>query len=127
MPNLNVSLGLAQLEDIDRRLNAKQEIYQRYLQAFEGPQGAELVENSLGCRANHWLVSLRFTAEESSPSELQRSQLLGSAHASGYLLRAVWKLLQQLPMYQSAPRAELLTAEDHAVRLICQPSSPQLL
>ena len=45
----------------------------------------------------------------------------------GSLLRPVWKLLHQLPMYAAAPRSALPVAEDQAQRLVNLPSSPQLL
>ena len=44
-----------------------------------------------------------------------------------WLLRHVWCLLHQLPMYAESSRGELTVAEDQACRLLNLPSSPQLL
>lgn len=127
LPNLNAALGLAQLEDLERRLQAKRQLAELYSVAVAGLEGLELVAEPAGCRSNHWLVTLRFTAADPAKAELQRLQLLEAAHASGLLLRPVWKLLHQLPMYSAAPRSALPVAEDQAQRLVNLPSSPQLL
>ena len=65
--------------------------------------------------------------QQISRAKRQRLHLLESAHASGLLLRPVWKLLHQLPMYVEASRGALPVAEDQALRLVNLPSSPQLL
>ena len=127
LPNLNAALGVAQLEDLERRLEAKRQLAQRYTAAVASLEGVELVEQPTGCRSNHWLTSLRFTAAEPLEAEGQRLQLLDAAYAAGLLLRPVWRLLHQLPMYAAAPRSVLSVAEDQAMRLVNLPSSPQLL
>ena len=127
MPNLNAALGVAQLEDLERRLEAKRLLAGRYEDAFARLKGVELTTEVAGCRCNHWLVALRFTAADPSEAERQRLRLLEAAHAAGLLLRPVWKLLHQLPMYADTPRGALPVAEDQAARLVNLPSSPQLL
>ena len=127
LPNLNAALGVAQLEDLPRRLQAKRQLADRYKVALSSLQGVELVAEPAGCRSNHWLVTLRFTAADPVEAEQQRRQLLEAAHSAGLLIRPVWKLLHQLPMYASAPRGPLPVAEDQAQRLVNLPSSPQLL
>ncbi|MCP9941917.1 LegC family aminotransferase [Cyanobium sp. ATX 6E8] len=127
LPNLNAALGVAQLEDLPRRLEAKRQLAERYAAAFAGVAGVELVAEPPDCRSNHWLVSLRFTAPDPTEAEAQRLVVLEAAHAEGLLLRPVWTLLHQLPIYAQAPRGPLPVAEDQAPRLLNLPSSPQLL
>jgi perosamine synthetase len=127
LPNLNAALGVAQLEDLEPRLKAKRQLAERYRAAVAHLEGVELVEEPDGCRSNHWLVTLRFTSADLQHAKRQRLQLLEAAHAAGLLLRPVWKLLNQLPMYATAPRGSLFVAEDQAQRLVNLPSSPQLL
>jgi len=127
LPNLNAALGVAQLEDLSRRLKAKRQLAERYAQAFSGVEGVELISEPQGCRSNHWLVSLRFTAADPAEAQAQRHNLLEVAHAAGILLRPVWHPLHQLPMYADASRGPLTVAEDQAARLLNLPSSPQLL
>ena len=127
LPNLNAALGVAQLEDLERRLDAKRQLAKRYGAGMAGLEGVELVAEPAGCRSNHWLVTLRFKAADPREAEQQRLRLLEAAHAAGLLLRPVWKLLHQLPMYVSTPRCALSVAEDQSKRLVNLPSSPQLL
>ena len=127
MPNLNAALGVAQLEVLASRLERKQLLQERYLEAFRGLEGVELLEAPAGCRANHWLATLRFTAEDDALASRQRLALLERAHAEGLLLRPVWQPLSTLPMYRDAPAGPLDRALDAAERLINLPSSPQLL
>jgi perosamine synthetase len=127
LPNLNAALGVAQLEDLPRRLEAKRRLAERYAAAFASVAGVELVTEPPDCRSNYWLVSLRFTAPDPTEAEAQRLAVLEAAHAEGLLLRPVWTLLHQLPIYAQAPRGPLPVAEDQAPRLLNLPSSPQLL
>jgi len=127
LPNLNAALGVAQLEDLSRRLEAKRQLAERYSQAFSGVEGVKLISEPQCCRSNHWLVSLRFTAADPAEAQAQRHSLLEVAHAAGVLLRPVWQPLHQLPMYAEAPRGQLAVVEDQACRLLNLPSSPQLL
>ena len=127
LPNINAALGVAQLEDLDRRLEAKRQLVQRYAKALAGLATVELVAEPPGCRSNNWLVSLRITADDPDAAETYRLQLLQSAHEAGCLLRPIWTPLHQLPMYRSSPMGPLVVAENQAPRLLSLPSSPQLL
>ncbi len=127
MPNINAALGVAQLEDLDRRLDAKRLLAKLYEEAFADLDGVELVLEPSGCRSNHWLVSLRFTSDDTLVAQAARLQLLEAAHAVGLLLRPIWTPLHQLSMYQDCPAGSLSVAASQALRLVNLPSSPQLL
>lgn len=127
LPNLNAALGVAQLEVLDKRLERKQLLQERYRESFRGLEGVELLEAPAGCRVNHWLATLRFTAADTALAASQRLALLERAHAEGVLLRPAWQALHTLPMYREAAAGLLDRAIDAAERLINLPSSPQLL
>lgn len=127
LPNINAALGVAQLEDLDRRLEAKRQIYQRYVQAFAGLEGVELLEEPVGCRSNFWMVSLRFTTSDPLTAQAQRLKLLKAAHEIGILIRPIWTPLHKLPMYFDCPSGPLPIAENQASRVVNLPSSPQLM
>ena len=126
MPNLNAALGVAQLEDLNSRLEAKRFLAERYASAFSSLDGVEFVAEPPDCRSNYWLMCLRFTSED--PHEVQRHRLtlLAEAHRVGMMLRPVWNLLHHLSIYSHVPKASLSVAEDQAMRLVNLPSSPQL-
>ena len=126
LPNLNAALGCAQLEDLERRLEAKRNLAKLYSETFADVEGVELVEEPTDCRSNHWLVTLRFTAEDPLIAQGQRMQLMQRSHSVGLLLRPVWTPLHQLPMYNGCPQSSLSVANNEALRLVNLPSSPQL-
>ena len=126
LPNINAALGVAQLEDIDRRLDAKRLLAKRYAEVFANVEDIELVSEPPGCRSNNWLVTLRFKASNPSQAVQQRQKLLKDAHCVGLLLRPAWKLLNELPMYKFAPSSKLSVARDQVQRLACLPSGTRM-
>ena len=127
MPNINAALGVAQLEDIDRRLEAKRLLAKHYQDAFADLDGVELVSEPNGCLSNHWLVTLRLTTSDPSFALHLRDQLLDRSHNSGLLLRPIWTPLHHLPMFDSCSSSPLVVADTESTRLLNLPSSPQLL
>ncbi len=126
LPNLNAALGVAQLEDLTRRLQAKCELAKHYAVVFADLDGVELVPVPPGCVSNNWLVSLRFTTSDPARAETERETLLKEAHAQGLLLRPIWASLDKLPMYKGTPRGDLTVAANQVCRILSLPSSPQL-
>jgi perosamine synthetase len=127
LPNLNASLGVAQLEVLSDRLQRKRDLHKRYQEALQGIEGVEVMEAPMGCLPNHWLITLRFTASDPNLAAEQRLSLLKQAYAEGILLRPIWQPLSTLPMYISAPAGPLERSLEEAQRLLNVPSSPQLM
>lgn len=127
LPNINAALGVAQLEDLEKRLIAKSQLSKLYEDTFSGLEGVEFFKEPPGCRSNQWLMTLRFTDNSPTLANAKRLALLHEAHSVGILLRPVWRPLHQLAMYENCPRGDLAMAEDQSQRLLNLPSSPQLL
>lgn len=122
MPNLNAALGCAQLERIDDMLARKRVLAGRYAVAFEGVAGARFLAEPTNATSNYWLNAIVLQGGAASA----RDALLDALNAEGMMARPVWTLMHRLPMYASAPRADLSTAEDLDARVINLPSSPNL-
>jgi perosamine synthetase len=127
LPNINAALGVAQLEHLAPRLEAKRLLFKRYEDAFADLENVELLPEPPACCSNYWLVSLRFTAEDPCTAHSARFELLERAHSVGLLLRPIWTPLHQLPIYEACPSGPLDVAENQAPRVLNLPSSPQLL
>ncbi|ABM76867.1 LegC family aminotransferase [Prochlorococcus marinus] len=127
MPNINAALGLAQLEALELRLEAKRNLAKLYKESFSAIEEVEFIEEMENCISNNWLITVRLKMAGSTESDQIREQILSYAHKSGILLRPVWNLLNELPMYIDAPKGSLIVAEGEEKRLINLPSSPQLL
>ena len=123
MPNLNAALGCAQLEQLPGFIKQKRMLAQRYAKAFSGVDGVKFFQEPEFASSNYWLNALMLDAANMQ----QRNETLASLHDNGIMARPIWTLMHKQPMYQSAPRMDLSTAEELEQRLICIPSSPSLI
>lgn len=122
MPNLNAALGVAQLEQLEKRLAQKRRLFDAYAEAFRGLNGAKLFTAPEGSVSNNWLVTLVL-----DPGHAQdRDHLLHVLNEAGVMTRPIWSLMHRLPMYQDAPRADLTQAKDLEARVLNIPSSAYL-
>lgn len=116
LPNLNAALGCAQLEQLPAFLAEKRQLALDYQACLNGSE-LEFISEPPGCTSNYWLNAVL------CPDDEHRQALLESAATRGIMMRPVWRLMHQLPMYSRAPRGELAQAEDLARRLVNLPSS----
>lgn len=122
LPNLNAALGCAQLEQLSGFVAKKRKLADRYRAAFAGLDGIKFFAEPEFATSNYWLNALILEDSESSKLEA----LLELTHESGIATRPVWTLMHRLPMFATAPRMDLSTAENIARRLITIPSGPAL-
>jgi perosamine synthetase len=123
MPNLNASLGLGQLADFSERLEKKRELAFRYKRSFANSEYFDFVGEPDGCTSNYWLNSVRMKERNRD----LRNAILDGAVDAGFGCRPAWNLLSTLPMFVDCPVTDLSTAQELEDRLICLPSSPQLV
>jgi len=122
LPNLNAALGCAQLARLPEFLTRKRALHDSYKAEIGRDTRFELVEEVNGSRSNYWLNAVRVKDN----TDEQRESMLELLHTSGYLCRPAWTLMHRLPMYETAPRGDLHTAELLERELICLPSGPRL-
>ncbi len=120
MPNLNAALGCAQLQALPGLLAKKRHLAERYAARLAPLAGVTFVAAPQGTTSNYWLNTILLT------DPAQRSPLLTLAHEQGIGLRPAWTPLHQLPMYLTAPKANLSRTENLAARIVNLPSSPGL-
>jgi len=122
LPNLNAALGCAQLEQLDRFIAAKRELALRYRWAFSALPGVRFFTEPEFAQSNYWLNAILLDSGQDSG----RDHILEAANEAGFMLRPVWTLMHQLPMYSHCPRSDLSVAESLERRIINLPSSPGL-
>jgi len=116
LPNLNAALGCAQLEQLDRFVESKRALADRYAAHLAG-SGLEFVREPAGCRSNYWLNAVI------CDSRGQRDALLKATNDKGVMTRPIWRLMTHLPIYSDCLRGELPTAEWLEARVVNLPSS----
>jgi perosamine synthetase len=122
LPNLNASLGCAQMERLPQFLEQKRSLAARYEEAFKGCTTLRFMPEPPQCKSNYWLNTVRLT----EPAMDLRDALLGAANGARYQCRPTWTLLHELPMYADCPRASLDVARRLEASLINLPSSARL-
>jgi len=116
LPNINAALGCAQLEQLDRFVDAKRQLASRYADHFASGD-LQFVREPVGCRSNYWLNAVL------CESRGQRDALLEATNDAGVMTRPVWQPMTRLPMYGHCPRGELTNADWLESRLVNLPSS----
>jgi aminotransferase in exopolysaccharide biosynthesis len=122
MPNINAAIGCAQLEQIDRFLEAKRQLFELYRAAFTSVQNAYIVQEPSGCRSNYWLQTLLLDESASG----MRDDVLVATNDAGLATRPAWMLVHRLKPYSECPRMELPVAESLERRIVNLPSSSHL-
>jgi perosamine synthetase len=110
------------LERLDDMLARKRVLADRYAAAFDDFERANFLTEPADTRSNYWLNAIVLEPGAGS----SRDAVLDALNNEGIMARPVWTLMHRLPMYASAPRADLSTAEDLEARVINLPSSPRL-
>lgn len=103
MPNLNAALACAQLEQLQLFVEKKREIACRYADFFK-TIGIPFFIESKHTNANYWLNTIFFQNHKA------RDAFISLANKSGVLARPAWRLLCDLPMYDTCQTDDLETA-----------------
>lgn len=123
LPNINAALGCAQIEQLPGFLAAKQQLAERYAQAFAGVEGLRFVTAPSYGHSNYWLNAIVLDEVR----ETERDAILEATNDVGLMTRPAWTLLHKLPMYAAAPAMDLSVAGRIEKRLINIPSSANLV
>ena len=116
LPNLNASLGCAQVEQLQSILNSKQEIYQKY-KSFFNENGIEMAKALPNSVSNNWLNTIIFN------NKLERDSFLDYTNKNGVMTRPIWNLISGLPMYKNCQRDGLENSYWLQDRVVNIPSS----
>ncbi len=127
LPNINAAIGSSQMEILDKRLESKRKLFEKYSEIFKDIKEIELVREEENCISNNWLISIRLKGDNKKNLKIMRNEILNYAHTKNILLRPSWNLINTFKMYKKNPSGELKIAEDQVYRIINLPSSPQLI
>jgi perosamine synthetase len=122
LPNLNAALGCAQLEQLEKFIEMKRELANRYKQVLESVAGVTFFVEPEFAKSNYWLNAIILDEELIH----ERDRILQVLNDEGIMCRPVWKPLHQLEIYQHCPRMDLSTTEKLARSVINIPSSAKL-
>ena len=120
MPNINASLGVAQLEQLNVFLDRKRKLAQKYKEFFNSI-GIEFITEPEYAKSNFWLNAILLD------DKMQRDEFLQFMTENKIMARPAWELMHTLPMYQNAQCGDLTNAKYISDRLVNIPSSAIIL
>ena len=116
MPNLNATLGCAQMVQLSDFILAKRDVAVQY-EAFCCERGIDFVKEPTYARSNYWLNAVLLQ------SEAERNEFLKLTNEQGVMTRPIWKLMVDLPMYSHCHHDGLPVSRFLECRVVCLPSS----
>ena len=120
MPNLNAALLVAQMENLNRFLEDKSLLAREYEAFFSNFDTIEFIKEPQNAKSNYWLNAIILQDEE------QREKFLEYTNANGVMSRPIWKLLNELEMFQDCYHDELTNSLYLQKRVVNIPSGVRL-
>jgi dTDP-4-amino-4,6-dideoxygalactose transaminase len=116
LPNLNASIGVAQMEVLPEYLKNKREIARQY-QEWGQEHGIEFVKEQTNTKANYWLNT--FIMQD----RLQRDIFLEETNSQDVMTRPAWIPMHKLVINQDCQHGDMSDTEWFYDRVINVPSS----
>ena len=121
MPNINAALGCAQLEYIDKLVESKRKVADKYKELFKNNEKVKFFIEPNNAKSNYWLNALLFNSKEDQQSFLKYT------NDHGVMTRPTWRLMSNLPMYSKCQKDNLKNSQFLENCLVNIPSSPLFL
>jgi len=116
LPNINAALGCAQMESLPRLLASKRDIANTYAEFFS-KSNFKFVKEPAQASSNYWLNALVLEDKEA------RGDFLKDLNGAGLMSRPVWRLMNELSMFNDCQSADLTNAKWLEERVVNIPSS----
>ena len=116
LPSLNAALGCAQMEQLTRIIQIKNQIAARYRSFFE-TIGVEMVKPLGECRTNNWLNAIVLKGKK------ERNEFLQYTNEMNVMTRPIWRLMSELEMFRDCQKDGLENSRWLEERVVNIPSS----
>ena len=94
MPNLNASLLVAQLEQLDKFVENKRDLALKYEEFFNDNDDIDFIKEPKNSKSNYWLQAVIVKDLEN------RDEFLKFTNKNGVMTRPIWKLMNELDMFK---------------------------
>jgi pyridoxal phosphate-dependent aminotransferase EpsN len=123
MSNILAGIGRAQLEVLDKRIEARRVIFERYVKELATLRGFYFMPELVGTQSNRWLTALTINEAEAGVSVKELLNVLGEENIE---VRPVWKPLNLQPVFRGMKYYPHSQSENISEQLfekgICLPS-----
>ena len=122
MPNINASLGLSQVNRLNKNINKKRQLYKFYEKFLSKFSLMKISKIDKDMKSNYWLITVLI----SDKSLKLRDKILNYMNKKGIRVRPIWQLLHTINVFKNYPRMEIKAAKILEKKIINLPSSPHL-
>jgi perosamine synthetase len=122
LPNLNSSLGLAQMKKLKVFINKKRKLFLKYSKVIQNNIYMDLMKEPKNCRSNYWLQTIILKKKYQNKKNL----ILNFLNKKNISVRPVWQLIHSLKPYKLCPKMLLKNSNEAYKRIIHIPSGSQL-
>lgn len=123
MTNLQASLGVAQLEQLEDFIKIKIDNYKMYKEELDKVEGLSILNFNKNIRSNHWFYSLVIDKEK---YELNRDELLKKLNDQKIQSRPIWGLIHEQKPYENNQAYKIEKAKYYIDRILNIPCSTNL-
>jgi perosamine synthetase len=122
MPNLNASLGCAQIKKLKTFIKNKRLLFNKYQKLFVNNIYFEIFKEKIYCKSNYWLQTIILKKKYSK----YKNNIIKDLNNKRIEVRPVWKLIHTLKPYKKMPKMNLANSINLYKRIINIPSSANL-
>lgn len=117
LPNINAALLVAQLEQLETFLESKRALAKEYETFFSVSENAQFIKEPQESNSNYWLQAVLLKDKDN------RNEFLKFTNANGVMTRPIWRLMNELQMFQDCQCTSLDNAKYLEERVVNIPSS----
>ncbi len=119
MPNINASIGCAQMENIKSLIKKKRLLYKRYQEKFLNIKDAFIFKEPKNCKSNYWLQCMIFKKNNKKYTD----DFVRECHLNKIFVRPLWELNNLLPHFKIFEKYNLKISYKIYKNLVNLPSS----
>lgn len=121
MTNVQAAMGLAQLEQLEKFITHKHELFRFYQEKLDGKKGIRMLGFRKGTRSNQWFFSLYL-----KDYSLTRDELIQALSEKKIQTRPIWALIHEQKPYLNNEAFGVEKAQDYRKHIINIPCSTNL-
>lgn len=126
MSNICAGIGRGQLKVLDKRIEKKTNIYERYKKSFEGISEIEMQPYMANSKPNHWLSAIILD----KTSKIKPINIIEALENENIESRPIWKPMHMQPFFKDYDfitlEKEKSIAQDIFERGVCLPSDTKM-
>lgn len=125
LSNICAGIGRGQMEVLDKRVQARRDMFQFYVNLFRNRAGINVfAEPSDDYFSNHWLTVIE--VNENETGGISREDIRKSLEKENIECRPLWKPMHLQPVFEGFPFYGTGVAEEKFVNGLCLPSGSNL-